>query len=324
MVSFAIYIEIILLYLRYFCEVCAQDQSKQNISVGVLEEFNNPSKDADELRSRSLGRIEASIIPVINPNGSRQENHHSSRIHSKAEIRVLVPPVLKDHNPHANGLIRASSILMEYDEDTRKYIYPNARSDNHEPHRIRHNSHKHLAPIPLSDDYFAANDAPLEEVDSPAKPSPKPKDSNDDQKTNAPVRRPIIVEDFSNIEIKDNFSGVLLSESPFSTASKRQHPSDRSRGLLPKRTSNGFILRPRQQSRWIALHTPTRIYIPVRYDGKDSSENVTDANCVQCSPNISVTAPRRETQVEVPVPAVSVCYRIKRNRGPKIFSSTDF
>ncbi|GFX84521.1 uncharacterized protein TNCV_560361 [Trichonephila clavipes] len=151
--------------------------------------------------------------------------------------------------------------------------------------------------MPLSDDYFAANDAPLDEVDSPAKPSPSLKDSNDDPKTNVPVRRPIIVEDFSNIEIKDNFSGVLLSESPFITASKRQHLSDRSRGLLPQRTSNGFIIRPRQQSRWIALHTPTRIYIPVRYDGKDSSENVTDANCVQCSPNISVTAPRQTLEM---------------------------
>ncbi|GFX84523.1 uncharacterized protein TNCV_560381 [Trichonephila clavipes] len=96
-----------------------------SITVGVLEEFYNPSKDVDEPRSRRLGRIEASIIPIINSNGSKQENRHSSRIHSKAEVRVLVPPVLKDHNPHANGLIRASSILMEYDEDTRKYIYPN-------------------------------------------------------------------------------------------------------------------------------------------------------------------------------------------------------
>ncbi|GFT86626.1 uncharacterized protein NPIL_642151 [Nephila pilipes] len=297
----------------FLCEVCTQDQPEQNSSNGVRNKLKNHQvKDITDFRSsRRQGRIEASIVPVVNSDKSGRENHHSSRVHSKAEVRVLVPTVLKNHNPHANGLIRASSILMEYDEDTRKYIYPNARKDNHEPHRIRHNSHKHLAPIPLSDDYFAANDAPLDEVDSVPL---TPKDSSDDPQTLAPVRRPIIVEDLSNIEI-NNFPKGFLRESHFSPAPKR-HQSDKSRENVQIGTATGVILKPRQKNAWLAFHTPTRIYIPVRYDG--SSENIADTNCVQCSSNMSVTAPRLKTRIEVPVPAVSVCYRY--GRGVQLFT----
>ncbi|GBN51840.1 hypothetical protein AVEN_30258-1 [Araneus ventricosus] len=311
-------LDAILVYLQCY-EVCARDHhNHKDSSNSTLDEYHRQQSDSHEsshsTKSGRMGRIEASIIPIVNSKGSGHDKESSSGALSKAEVRVLVPKdsgplrnsLIRPPDPHEEGLIRASSILMEYDEDTRKYMQPDARTPIPE-HRIRHSSHKHIAPEPLLDDYFAANDAPLDEVDS----SPSSSTPTEDQqsKTND--------EDLRSSDSRDNPTSIFLRVNSFSPAPRRLYPSSKAQreealgNTIQKAIASSRTFKPLGQDSVIAFHSPVRIYIPVRYDAESSSSPAqdTDDNCVQCPQNFTLTAPRGETRAETPVPAISVCHR---------------
>ncbi|CAL1270057.1 unnamed protein product [Larinioides sclopetarius] len=311
----------VLVYLQCFYEVCARDHHNKDSSNITLDEFHRQQSDSHHSshsrKSGRMGRIETSIIPIVNSKGSGHDKESSPG--TLAEVRVLIPKgssplrksLIRPPDPHEEGLIRASSILMEYDEDTRKYIQPNARTPIPE-HRIRHSSHKHT-PEPLLDDYFAANDAPLDEVDS----SPISSSSTEDQQSKPS-------NELSSSNSRDNPARILLRVNSFSSAPRRLYPFSKAQreeaigNTIPKTIASSRTFKPLGQDSVIAFHSPVRIYIPVRYDAENSSSPTQDAddNCVQCPQNITLTAPRGETRAETPVPAISVCHRLARRRRP--------
>ncbi|GIX82063.1 uncharacterized protein CEXT_100411 [Caerostris extrusa] len=278
----------------------AQDRHNHGASSDTINELashrsGHNQDNGHSRRSHRKGRIEASIVPVVNPNGP--EDGRSSNKLPKAEVRVLIrngpkPPAPHTRglihtfsDPHASGLIRASSILMDYDEDIRKYFNPDAKPEDPPQHRIRHPSHKQVAPTPLLDDYFAVNEAQLDQADSSSEISSEEEDSTD-----SPRR-------------------VIVRVNAFSSAPRKYHRVSAHGNVVPKVIDSGRTFKPLRPDSYAVLHSPMQIYIPVRYPGGEGDPSEIPSDCLLCSQNISLTALRGETQVEVPVPAISICHR---------------
>ncbi|GIY84844.1 uncharacterized protein CDAR_208921 [Caerostris darwini] len=203
---------------------------------------------------------------------------------------------------------------MDYDEDIRKYFNPDAKSEDPPQHRIRHPSHKQVAPTPLLDDYFAVNEAQLDQADSSSEISSEEEVSTDDPsriKAETPLKRPPEEEEdvLTPIETKDSSRRVIVRVNAFSSAPRKYHRVSAHGNVVPKVIASGRTFKPLRPDSYAVLHSPMQIYIPVRYTGGEGDPSEIPSDCLQCSQNISLTALRGETQVEVPVPAISICHR---------------
>ncbi|XP_015922961.1 uncharacterized protein [Parasteatoda tepidariorum] len=280
---FSFYCLLVLFQLKLTEQVQLSSDSQGQETNGKFQSIvgSHHAKDKNATAAqKSKGRIEASIVPIINTNSTSHKNGHASSGQVKAEVRILMPELTKSRDPHADGLIRASSIVMDYDEDTRKYLTSRGSSPKKELfHHLRHGSHKHNLDQnhTASRDFGAASDAPLKENNSRSAIQGISEMPN--QKMKGRIRVPM--------------RALVFGRDALSFA--------------PQRVRGPSTLRLGENDSWVTFHSPEKIFIPVR------TNNALD--CIQCPTNISVQVPPRQTMAKIPVPPVSICSDLARSKG---------
>ncbi|XP_054716919.1 uncharacterized protein LOC129226343 [Uloborus diversus] len=119
-------------YLRISFEVCSSENlwnlhNNASSSSRTKEPVREPSAiDSSDTSSKDRVGIQGSIIPIVYGRVG-QGNVRPSRVRSQAEVRLLVP-LSRQYPPETDGFIRATSNVMEFNEDTRSYFLPSGAS----------------------------------------------------------------------------------------------------------------------------------------------------------------------------------------------------